>query len=51
MPSQLSSTPSQVTSVAAAVPGLQLSTGAPAMQAVDPVRAQAPVPQVVTTLT
>ena len=47
MPLQSSSTPSQVASSAAAVPGVQLSTTAPDAQLVEPVEAHAPTPHVV----
>ena len=47
VPLQSSSTPSHVTSSEAGVPGVQLSTTAPARQLVEPAEAQAPVPQLV----
>ena len=51
VPSQSSSTPLQVESSAAGEPGVQESTTAPEIQLVDPVEAQAPVPQEVDWLT
>jgi len=51
VPSQSSSAPLQTESSAAGVPGVQLSTTAPLTQELEPVEAQAPVPQVVGTET
>jgi hypothetical protein len=50
VPSQLSSTPSQVTSDVPGVPGVQLSETWPALHEVAPVAAHAPTPQVVDTV-
>jgi hypothetical protein len=47
LPLQLSSLPSQAVSLAAGVPGAQLSWTVPLTQLVVPVRAQAPKPQIV----
>jgi hypothetical protein len=47
VPLQSSSTPLQVASFGAGVPGVQLSSTVPSVHAVEPVAAQAPTPQVV----